>query len=286
MKIIAIKGGLGNQLFQYAFGRYLSVKTGDVVRIDNGISCHKQDTYRKYTLDKFNITLNLATLGEIKKNKYYFQIIRRIWHGIKSRIFKIHNLGWDEKILTSKIKYFDGYWQSYKYLDPIRDILLKEITLKNPLTEGNLVWKGIINKAENSVSLHVRRGDYVQNPKTNAYHGTCDMEYYKKALEKVAQILNSKNIEIFVFSDDIEWARHNLKFPYQTYFISNPAALDYEEMYLMSLCKHNIIANSTFSWWGAWLNQNPSKIVIGPKQWLKNKTADELDILPKEWIRI
>jgi len=286
MKIVAIKGGLGNQLFQYALGRYLSVNLKEEIKIDNGVNSNRQDTYRKYTLDNFNITLPLATKEEVKKNKYRFGLVSKIWRGVKAKIFRIYNIGFQPNILKTKEKYLEGFWQSPKYSDQIRDILLKEFTLKNPLSSFAKTWQDKILKSDNSISIHIRRGDYIQNKKTNKFHGSCDEEYYKNALELITKKINKENAELFIFSDDIDWAKENLHFNFPTNFVSDNIIPDYEEMYLMSLCKNNIIANSSFSWWGAWLNQNSAKMIVAPKQWTTNRTANELGVLPKTWQQI
>ena len=134
------------------------------------------------------------------------------------------------------------------------------------------------------MAIHVRRGDYINDKKTSLVHNVCDLNYYERAIDVIKAQVN--NPTFFVFSDDIEWAGENLPVNPNARYVSNLEGEDYEELILMSMCEHNIIANSTFSWWGAWLNQNPNKIVIAPKQWLVNKTSAELDILPKDWLKI
>jgi hypothetical protein len=133
-----------------------------------------------------------------------------------------------------------------------------------------------------SVSIHIRRTDYVSNPNTRRFHGICDMDYYYKAVKMIAGKVHSSNF--FLFSDDINWVKENFRIKYPTIFVDHIGS-DAEELLLMSLCKHNIIANSSFSWWGAWLNRNLSKIVIAPKKWFK-VNVNERDIVPQEWIRI
>jgi len=265
--IIKIQGGLGNQLFQYAYGRKMELSGKKVVfdvSFFEGVKA-KGDMARNFKLNNYNIETK-AKFSNKNANSFYRRILN--------------------KIVVRIVPKEDGFWQSEKYFKDIENDIRKEFTLKNQLSSSCLDWQKKIQTTENSVSLHIRRGDYVQDQKTNAFHGTCDMSYYQTALEKVTKILQNKNIEIFVFSDDIEWAKENLKFPYITHFVSSPDIQDYEELFLMSLCKHNVIANSTFSWWGAWLNQYQNKIVVGPKQWFANKTTEGLDILPPEWIKI
>jgi hypothetical protein len=131
----------------------------------------------------------------------------------------------------------------------------------------------------------VRRGDYVTSPKTNSVHGTCSLEYYYDSFNLIEK--QHKNSHYFIFSDDIEWCKQNLEFIKNKTFIELSAnERDHEEMYLMSQCKHNIIANSSFSWWGAWLNQNPDKMVIAPKKWFHDQQINTNDLIPDTWIRI
>lgn len=262
--VIKIMGGLGNQMFQYAYGRSCEL-SGKKVIFDTSFFNQgntKPDTARDFKLNIFNIET------------------KAVFSNKKNRITDF--LGRIKRLLRSTT---EGYYQNEKYFNNIDAVIRKEFTLKNSMSEEGMKWQEKIIASENSVSIHIRRGDYVQDPKTSAFHGACNVEYYIKALEKITEILKMKNMEIFVFSDDILWAKENLDFPHQMYFVSDPRIADYEEMWLMSLCKHNVIANSTFSWWGAWLNNNPNKIVVGPKQWFNGKTSEELGILPKEWIK-
>lgn len=263
MKIIRIKGGLGNQLFQYAYGRRLMLINKKEVIFDISFfegSKQKKDTTRPFLLDNFNID-NSVKFENIKENRF-------------SKSFK--------KII-SKITGDYGFYQSEEYFKGIEEIICKEFTLKEPFSATARVFADKISNTKDSVSIHIRRGDYVLDTKTNEYHGTCDLTYYEKTIEYIKQ--KNESPTFFIFSDDIEWVKENLKID-NAIFVSNPEVKDYEEMILMSKCSHNIIANSTFSWWGAWLNQNPDKIIVAPKQWTAEKTSDELDIIPKSWIQI
>ena len=265
MMIIKLKGGLGNQLFQYAYGRNMELSGKKVVFDTSFFYANKAriDTARDFKLNNFNIQTKTDFLQKNQSiSDFFAKILIRL--GLKE----------------------NGFWQSEKYFKNIENDIRKEFTLKNPLSGASAVWKEKMSKTENSVSVHIRRGDYVQNTKTNAYHGTCDIGYYENAIEKIIGITDDKNIEVFVFSDDINWAKENIKFLYPTSFVSSSEIADYEELYLLSICKYNIISNSSFSWWSAWLNQNGDKIVIAPKQWTTSKTSNQLDILPKTWIQI
>lgn len=137
----------------------------------------------------------------------------------------------------------------------------------------------------NAVSLHVRRGDYVSNLTINQFHGTCSLEYYNQAIAQIAKKVETPHF--FVFSDDPEWVKSNLKIDYSITIVDhNNADKNYEDIRLMSLCKHHIIANSSFSWWGAWLCRNPNKIVIAPLKWFNDKSINTTDLIPDGWIKI
>jgi len=163
-------------------------------------------------------------------------------------------------------------------------IIRNDFTLKNkPDKLNNEISK--IMQDTNSVSIHIRRGDYIANPITFQYHGLCSMEYYKKAIQYINENINRPIF--FFFSDEIDWVKDNLKIPKDCYFIDhNKMENDYLDLWLMSQCKHNIIANSSFSWWGAWLNTNKEKIVIAPKKWFNNAAIDTTDLIPEEWLII
>jgi len=283
MIIIKIKGGLGNQLFQYSLGRYLNILNKVEVKLDNGLNTNTNDTVRQYEINKFNITLPLASETEVKQIKYPWKIFSKIWRGVKAKIFRIHHIGFEPSILKVKKGYLDGYWQSYKYLEPIRDILLQEISLKNPLENKYSELLNII-QSSNSVSIHIRCGDYITDKKTHKAHYICTKEYYDRAIKVIKEKVI--NPEFYIFSDDINWARENLQTSSPTYFVSNQNTTNYEELILMSKCKHNIIANSSFSFWGAWLNQNSDKIVLAPQKWNNKYSQAYKDLLPIEWIPV
>lgn len=287
MIVVKIKAGLGNQMFQYAFGRALSFKRNEPLSLD--ISYYKNqpehDTNREFILDKFNIKANYAPESICRK---YNTKLRVILRKLYRRIKKIDDYAYYPSLMKSNASYFEGCWTNQKYFLEYVDIIRKELSLKNPYSDSakkvSLEISDCVLKNEIPVSLHIRRGDFVSNPQS-AFNGLLGIPYYEKAVNLLMSRY-FKNIRVFVFSDDISWAKENLKLPCPMNFVSNPNIPDYEEIILMSECAHYIIANSTFSWWGAWLNQNPNKIVIASKQWLKDKTAEELDILPTEWIKI
>jgi len=280
MIIIRLKGGLGNQMFQYAFGRLLAVKNNAEVKFE--FSGDKKDTRREYKLDKFNTSVQFAGPDEAKNLQYPFGIVSRVIEKVKTIVLKRYNIGYEPGLLGRKNGYLEGYWQSYKYLEPIKDILAKELALKEPVDQKH---KTILEKMRdtNSVCVQVRRGDYVTDPKTSLEHRTFGLEYYDKAFEFLKKKV--ANPILFVFSDDIEWCKNNLK-PDLPVFFSDPAMPDYEDFALAVKCKHDIIANSSFGFWAAWLNDNPGKIVIAPKKWNNKHQKEHDNLLPPEWIKI
>ena len=291
MILINLKGGLGNQLFQYATGRALSLRNDNKLKLDiTGYSKNNNiDTVRHYALSPFDIKAEIASAAEIKKLKYPFGLISKGWRFFKTTALRIFNISFNPKIFYSKKPlYLDGFFQTERYFIDKEDEIRKDLTLKDSLSPRALEVLSKINSCPNSVSLHVRRGDYVSDKSTNLHHGTCDPSYYTKAVEYMSTKIGN-NIHIFVFSDGIEWAKENIKFPYETSYVSpiKSTPLDeIEELILMSKCKHNIIANSSFSWWGAWLNQNRDKIVIAPKRWVLMGEKNYKDIIPSTWHRI
>lgn len=289
MTIIKLKGGLGNQLFQYAFGRLAASRRAETLIIDKDIMGAQTDTYRVYGLGHFNIKAEMADPKEVRAVKYPYGLFSKAWRLVKAKVFRIYHVGYEARMLKTRARYLDGYFQSYKYLEPLRAELLKEVSLKEDLSlkYGNLISE---MAAVNSVAVHIRRGDYVSDAKTRSAHFICDLAYYERAMDLMKEKLASAGkigAPIFyIFSDDIAWAKENLKTADKLVFVSSPEIKDYEEMMLMSRCRHNIIANSSFSFWGAWLNQNPGKIVIGPREWNRKFQRAYRDLMPEEWLKV
>lgn len=286
MVIVKIFGGLGNQMFQYAIGRSLAIQNGTVLKLD--LSAYKYfNAYipRKFGLNVFQINVEEASEDECNKFKkgkvmtflerikpfYRRSTLREPYYNFSADVFKAKG----EVCL-------DGYWQSEKYFSKFIEVIRNDFTLKPGFSQFD---ENLVKKIDgtNSVSVHVRRGDYVENETVNKIHGLCDPGYYLRALEVIKE--KTGPITVFVFSDDIEWVKNNIKFDVQTEYVSRNGLEDYEEMILMSKCKHNVVANSSFSWWGAWLNRNANKIVIAPKVWFRDgKNTD--DLIPENWIRL
>ena len=289
MIIVNIIGGLGNQLFQYAFGYAISQKKDEVLKLD--INDFEIYSLRDFELELYNINITLASKKEAKKLKYkdeniFDKVLRKIIRKdalLSNQYYREHQFDFAKNIFYGD-SYFEGYWQSEKYFKEYREELLKQFTLREEIHFQSQQYREKIKSTE-SVSLHIRRGDYITNTHTNSVHGTCSLDYYKKAVFKIEETVESAHF--FIFSDDLDWAKENLDFINNITFIELSKDIpDHEEMYLMSLCKYNIIANSSFSWWGAWLNQNPNKVVIAPSQWFNDTSRDTSDLVPEDWIRL
>lgn len=287
MVTVNLKGGLGNQLFQYAVGRSLAHKNADRLALDlTGLvrAQDKGDMYRKYALGAFSIKTSTATASEAERAKNPYGLISKVWRAFSSKVLRQQHIGWEPNVFRKRGDvYLDGYWQSPKYFADIRDYLLEEIVLTSPLSSAANAFNSKIMSSE-AVFIHIRRGDYVTDKKVRAINGTCSPDYYTRAILRTKERIS--NPAWFVFSDDIAWVKTNLNLPVEATFVSDKSITDTEELALMASCKHAIIANSTFSWWGAWLIQNPEKVVIAPSPWFDTKYDHHADLIPDSWTRL
>lgn len=263
MVVIKMVGGLGNQMFQYSLFRKL-LEDGHDIYFDN----MQTKDHNGFELDKvFNIINRPIESIDILKN---LKLISDIWPKFNEQYLK-----------PADNVYLEGNWQHIKYF-PDYDILENDFIFKKHLDDKNkIILNDIINS--NSVSIHVRRGDY-QTKYTNYFFQADWLNYYGIAVNYINKNANKKPLKFFVFSDDIEWCKKN--FMINATYVENKNDDSWKDMMLMSNCKHNIIANSTFSWWGAWLNKNIEKIVISPNKWFMNNTDIMSSIIPKNWIRL
>jgi len=263
----------------------MSIERTDALLLDttglvraNGVG----DTYRPYALGMFLIQAGIASPEEAVRIRYPYGIVSKALRWFQSKVLRQKHVGWEPGILRSRGDlYLDGYWQSPKYFEDIRAILLKDLSLASPLA-GRAASLAEKMRETDSVSIHVRRGDYVENAKVHRSYGACSPSYYLEAQRRIRETMP---VPVwFVFSDDIAWVRKHLSFPGETVYVSDGTITTEQELMLMSVCKHNIIANSSFSWWGAWLNQNPEKMVIAPKPWFDIKKDEHKDLIPDTWI--
>lgn len=284
-----MKGWVGNQLFQYSTGRALALKNGDTLKIDaSDFNRHRTTTKdtRELDITKFNIAADEATAKEIRSLREPYGLLSYVFRRLRAKFGLKEILNFEPSILNSTgNQYLDGYFQSYKYFAAIENVLQQELRLKKHFSVSAKQWHEKIKKSTPSISIHIRRGDYVSNQKVRTNFGPCPIDYYERAIEKIDTDVS--NGTYFVFSDDLEWVRENLPLPTtRTYYVTGSDIEAVEEMVLMSQCDHNIIANSSFSWWGAWLNQNEEKTIIAPTPWLDSGTINEDDLLPPDWIRM
>jgi len=299
MIIVKLMGGLGNQMFQYALARHLSIIHKTKLKLDLTFLLDRTPrenfVFRNFELDIFNIKAEIATNKDIdnffvkpKSTKWQDRLLEHISpHSIKNEKY----FHFDADILNSQENtYLEGYWQSEKYFKHIEKIIRNDFIFKNEANELNGTFlKQILEP--NSVAIHIRRGDYEKNPSTNAAHGLCSLEYYQKAIQIITQQI--KQPHFYIFSDDNQWAIDNFKIELPTTYITqNSTKRGFEDLRLMQNCKHFIIANSSFSWWAAWLSVNKNKIVIAPEKWFNEHTKlydtpiDKKDLLPNQWITI
>jgi hypothetical protein len=290
MNIVRITSGLGNQLFQYAFYKALKTKQPDT-KMDISEFKYRKHHYG-FELEKiFQITPDYASkeecnyLADVSKD-WVSEFRRKYLHlhlPSHGKLIKEDVIGtsFHTELLSLQNTYFWGYWQTEKYFSDIAELLHSELVFTKLSDTKNLQTAELIKNHE-SVSIHIRRGDYVKKRRFEFCGSVCSTDYYKQATDLILDRVD--NPYFFIFSDDLEWVKSNISLP-NAYFIDNNRGVDsYKDMQLMSLCKHNIIANSSFSWWGAWLGQHEEKIAIAPSIWFRNDPMP--DIVPDSWIRI
>ncbi len=311
--LVRLDGGLGNQMFQYALGRALSLHLGEPLTLD--IGAYRSYTTRQYGLGVFNISGSTAPASGVPEagptpvkaaGRNLAQLAKRLLPPAVSNLRRAaakkqeiaipiwappgpwtiyrerEDFAFDEAVPASRPPVFlVGYWQNERYFADHTDALRRDFTLRAALSEKARHFQQQITERQPSVSLHVRRGDYVRNTaEARRRLDVCGVDYYRRALD----FLNSKVpvASTFVFSDEIAWVKDNLKIENAVYV---DGCADFEELFLMSCCRHNIIANSTFSWWGAWLNADNNKVVIAPKQWVNGDTSGRTPV-PAGWVRL
>ena len=258
MIITKIQGGLGNQMFQYAYGKHLATKYNKKLYCD--INFYQYQSLRTFSLQDFQDN-DLDT--SIEKIKVDFPIYKIDDNFKYKEIPEPINCGY----------YLDGYWQSEKYFKESESVIRKNFKPSKNIFDKILKTPGLDSK---SVSIHIRRTDYANS---NGYHPIQSLDYYQNAIDLVGDYDT-----LYVFSDDINWCKNNLKFKNM---IFREGSSDIEDLFLMSMCVNNIIANSTFSWWAAWLNEHTDRKIISPSKWFGEKTnLNSSDIIPEDWIKI
>jgi len=296
MKIVSLSGGLGNQMFMYAFCLGLRAKDKKTLLFVPVLNNSKAYGHQGYELEKlFHIYRFDGLFSKISNLiiQIYSQIIRVFpnkWNSLLYKFLNIHLVKVPENFIyyqnvfsfKNKHEFFRGTWQSESYFKDAKDEVRKQFEFNQNLLSWNSIQTTKTMLQSNSVSIHIRRGDYLSDNFKDGFGGVCTDEYYTKAIQFIKE-----KIEIpvfYVFTDDKDWVSNNFELEGALYINSNTGIDSWQDMYLMSQCKHNIIANSSFSWWGAWLNSNEKKIVIAPKLWWKLFEKD--DVVPDSWIRL
>lgn len=278
---------MGNQLFQYATGRALSLRLNTVLKLDHSfLEADSKGAYTKriFELDVFNCQQEKASAEDLRKvnqarrSNFFSRLFTRDGFSI------VNEDGFAYNHRVAQVQgnvYLNGFWQSEKYFAGIRQTLLQELSLREPLTAAATQLKERILADRNSVSIHFRRGDYVKLQSAADFHGTAGMEYYDRALAIIRASV--QDASCYIFSDEIDWVREHFRVPGAVYIAGLKG---YEDLELMKHCRHHITANSSFSWWGAWLNPARDKVVVAPQKWFKDQNINTSDLIPKTWQKV
>lgn len=293
MLIIKLQGGLGNQMFQFAFASILAQKNKTKVVIEGSIFERLEKTPgftpRKFELSIFDNQYDWVSESDVIEF-HHLSKINKVRKKIGLNYPKIYNepsLAFQSDALSIKSPvYLKGYFQSYRYLVGYEGLIRKLFSF--PVDTLDEINKEVLlkTKSTNSIAIHIRRGDYVSDKMTAEYHGSCGLDYYLEAIKLLAS--KNNNFTLVFFSDDSDWVKDQFRdLPYSKIFIDHNKNEDsWKDMFLMSSCSHNVIANSSFSWWAAWLNANPEKKIIAPKKWFKTKDLNTQIVLPEGWIKL
>ena len=288
MIIANLTGGLGNQMFEYAAGRALALQNSTNLKLH--FTNALVSTKRVYSLDVFNVNAQIATDDEVKLFRYPTSRIGYAFKRVLQELKLYHNshiysekawYTYDSGLLKCHDNvYIEGFWQNPRYFNAVAPQIRKDFTLKS---KPNIKNKNLINVMgkQNAVSIHIRRGDYVKKIRSGNYFPPLSVEYYRNAIIQI--IKRVKNPTFYVFSDDIGWSIQNLNLK-NAVFIDHNGNAPVEDLRLMSHCKHHIIANSAFSWWGSWLNPNEKKVIIGPNKW--SSLPYKEGIIQRDWITL
>lgn len=282
---VRLIGGLGNQLFQYATGFALARRRGVPLSVD--ASAFRTYALWPYRLDALCITaivrddLRIGRIARSPLRRLAAQAAHRL--GAFPRPYFERGFAFDPDVIDlSDGVYLDGYWQSARYFADAGTALRDEFRFVAPPAEWARRYLDEITAGE-AVSLHVRRGDYVSNAANAAKHGTCSPDYYRRAARRIAERCGREPV-FYVFSDDLPWVREHMEIGFEMRFVDADApGRELEDLRLMQSCRHHIIANSSFSWWGAWLNPQPDKVVVAPARWFADARIDCRDVYPPAW---
>lgn len=287
--IIRYKGGLGNQMFQYAlrcnyevFGKEVRDDLSFYVNNPSAMPFRLEAVFPNIVL-KRDDEYAIQVIGKNQNRRLFEKLINKIVPTTRKYFLENKEFCYDKTVIKLKNSCVEGYWQAFRYVENVRDVLKDRFQFPEIQEERILNLIKLMRK-KNSVSLHIRAGDYLNLENRGCFGEICTLDYYNRAIEFIKKEVNEPFF--IVFSDDIEWCKRNIPLKSVVWIDSDilPKREEWVDMYLMSCCKHNIIANSTFSWWGAYLNSNEQKIVIAPIKWTNMVKQDELCL--KDWIRL
>lgn len=286
--IVRLIGGLGNQMFQYAAGRALADRLGLALLLD--VSGFEHYGLRRYELDRFAIRAEPAARADLeafgvvaRAPTLLNRLIGRFGLRRPGQVFREASFAYDPHFeQLAEAVYLDGYWQSERYFAGIGAALREDFRLRESPDAANADMAAAIDAEPAAVSLHVRRGDYVSDAHTAQYHGVCSLDYYRLAVAAVLERVPAAHF--YVFSDDPDWVAANLDVGRPLTLVRiNDGDHGMYDLDLMRRCRHHVIANSSFSWWGAWLNPAPDKLVVAPQRWFAGADHDTRDLLPATW---
>jgi hypothetical protein len=293
MIITRILQGLGNQFFQYAFGRAMAIRNRSQLKLDTSfyenaeVTQHGYTVKRNFELARYNVQLTEASADEIAVFKG--KQIPSLWKRTEFKLFPAHRTQVIEEDLSTfspelnNLKgnlYLGGYFSSEEFFKDHAAIIRKEFTLKNSMSAANKEWAEKMKHC-NSVCISLRLNDFLHYP----LHNVCSLEYYYNGLKEVER-LSGGDITVFIWSDDNVWTAENFKPPYPCHYMSHNFPDFHEDLRLMTHCKHHVIPNSTFSWWAAWLGEHETQIVVAPERWLNSTEIEYRHVVPERWHKI
>jgi Glycosyl transferase family 11 len=282
MIVSTLIGGLGNQMFQYAAGRALALRKETQLRLDLGWLENPPAlvTPRRYELDCFNLQAELCSIYPRTRRERLRELV-----GLSPRVWREEVFRFDPRVLDlpDNVRLI-GYWVDERYFLDEAAQIRDDFRFRYPPEERSAELAEEIRASRTAVSVHVRRGDYVTDTRTATFHGVLPHDYYTASVRHIRSVV--ANPRFYVFSDDPDWCRSNLELDAPTVVVSHNQRGGWEDLRLMSLCTHHVIANSSFSWWGAWLNPRLDKIVIAPRRWIADDSYDTSHVVPPGWVTL
>lgn len=299
MVIIRLMGGLGNQMFQYAFGKRMALVNKTELVLDQSLLLdkskpHELVTHRNFDLNILNLSeYRWATAEEIfayngnpsqHSSKRILRKIKNIFYP-KKLIVQFRNDFQKEHLLIKDDVCYVGRWQNELYFKDVSEQIKKEFIITAPLNEEILFFENKIKNC-NSVCLHIRRSDLITSPIYSLSIGALTLDYFIQAINHLRNKVEKPTF--FIFSDDKEWCKQNIILPEQVFYMDETTSGKKAEghLYLMQQCTHFIISNSTFAWWAAWLGEKENSVIIAPKQWTRDDVLMTNEIVPLRWTKI